>query len=147
MSPKSIENLPIYDAKKAILLSVTDNDCSRADRKEPDSCAVARACRRELHALDVRVHLGRVYVKTNKGSWTRYITPPALRSEIIAFDRGGTFAAGVFTLSAPQPTKQASGKRQGSNKRTVAKSLTKRRPPHVVKDVRLSITRHVADGL
>lgn len=137
MSRNSIDGLPIIDAKRPIKLHVTAADIGKADLKEPHNCAVARACRRDLHALEARIHLGRVYVKTNPGSWTRYITPKPMRAEIIAFDRGGHFEAGEFVLSAPSPNKLL-GKRRGTMTNTNKKKSQqkKRKSPHVVKNVR-----------
>jgi hypothetical protein len=137
MALKTIEGLPILDAKKAVTLIINDNDINKADPKEPKDCAVARACRRGLHVKEVRVHLGRVYLRQNEGNWLRYMTPRYLRSEIIAFDRGGKFAPGEYTLQAPGPSRRTK-KAQGSKKSKTAHSnrKTKRRSPHVVTDVR-----------
>ena len=49
------------------------------------------------------------------------------------------FEPGTFTLSAPQPTKRVTGKRQGTSRQRVAKGVTggkKRAAYHVVKNVR-----------
>ena len=132
-----IDGLPVLNAKKPITLTINSNDIAKADRKEPLDCAVARACRRELHAKEVKVHLGRVYVRMNEGSWTRYMTPKSMRDEIIAFDRGGDFAPGTFTLPPPTPSKAANGKRQGGKTKPKKRSAGKKRmPPHVVANVR-----------
>jgi len=131
-----IDGKPVIDAKRSITLNITPGDIAKADRKEPADCAVARACRRDLHAKEVRVHLGRVYVRMNEGNWQRFMTPKSLRSEIIAFDRGGTFEPGSFVLPAPQPSKRASGKRQGSVPKKPSRRNGKNRVRHVVTDVR-----------
>lgn len=89
MAIKAIDGLPVLDAKRAIKLTVSSADIRKGDLKRPDDCAFARACRRELHVKEARVHLGRIYLRTNDTNWLRYQTPRALRSEIIAFDRGG----------------------------------------------------------
>lgn len=136
MALKAIDGKPVFDAKKPITLNITPNDIAKADRKESADCAVARACRRELHAKEVRVHLGRVYVRMNEGNWQRFLTPRSLRSEIIAFDRGGSFEPGKFVLPAPHPAKQASGKRQGSPTRKTGRRTGKQSVRHVVTDVR-----------
>lgn len=133
MKIKVIDGLPVIDAKRPLTLHVLKSDVAKADVKEPAGCAVARACRRELHVEEARIHLGRVYLRSNKGNWTRYITPKSMRAEIIAFDRGGTFEPGEFVLHVPQPTKQL-GKSTGGGKNT--KHPKKRRPPHVVTNVR-----------
>lgn len=137
MSLTNIDGLPIMDAKKPVKLIINDNDINKADPKEPKDCAVARACRRGLHVKEVRVHLGRVYLRQNEGNWVRYMTPRYLRSEIIAFDRGGKFVPGEYTLQAPGPSRRTK-KAQGSkkSKSRPVKSKTKRRAPHVVTDVR-----------
>lgn len=131
---KDIEGLPVFDAKRAVKLHITKGDITKADVKEPAGCAVARACRRELSAFEARVHLSRVYIRTNEGNWLRYITPKNLRQEIIAFDRGGSFLPGEFILSAPQPSKVL-GKRSGG-KKPGRKTGKKRRSYVKVKDVR-----------
>ncbi len=134
MRVTSIDDMPVLNAKRAIKITVTPKDVAGADPKHPDSCAFANACKREMHVKEVRVHLGRVYLRTNDQNWVRYMTPKSLRSEIIAFDRGGKFVSGEFRLSAPEPSK-STGKRQGSNKKRRGTGK-KRRVPHVVTDVR-----------
>jgi len=138
MSLKDIDGKPIINAKKPITIHINKNDISKADIKEPADCAVARACRRELHVKEVRVHLGRVYLRANEGNWTRYVTPKALRAEIIAFDRGGAFEPGEYELKAIPPSKAPTGKAQGSlkNKTRPKKLHKKRAKPHVVTNVR-----------
>jgi hypothetical protein len=134
MAIKGIEGLPVIDARKPLQLHITPGDINRADIKEPHNCAVARACKRELHVIEARIHLSRVYLKTNKGSWTRYFTPDALRAEIIAFDRGGSFEPGEFTLKVPIPSKKL-GKRRGSMTSTNSQRK-RRREYHSTSNVR-----------
>lgn len=140
MSLKSIDGLPVMDAKHGITITVTEADVAKADVKRPEGCAAARAINREMHALEARVHLGRVYVKTNKDHWVRFMTPRSLRGEIIAFDRGGTFEPGEYTLYAPSPKERLTGKRAGGPDKTSRSarraSGPKRRPPTIVKNVR-----------
>lgn len=137
MKIKAIDGKPVFDAKKAIVLDVSKNDVDKADPKEPADCAVARACRRQLHAKEVRVHLARVYVRMNEGNWTRYQTPAAMRSEIIAFDRGGAFSPGEYQLRPITPSEQISNKRKRPGPRKNRKVPQKRKAPHVVTNVRI----------
>lgn len=142
MNIKAIDGKPVLNAKHAVTLKISASDVARADRKEPALCAVARACRRQILAKEVRVHLGRVYMRMNEGNWQRFLTPRSLRSEIIAFDRGGSFEPGTFVLSAPSSQKkEATGKRQGSPYNHKQKrdnpNRKKRARPHVVTDVRV----------
>ncbi len=137
MGLKDIDGKPIFDAKKSIRIEVNNNDISRADRKEPADCAMARACRRSLHAKEVRVHLGRVYVRQNEGNWQRYLTSPALRTEIISFDRGGGFQSGEYVLRAPQATKRlGADSRKRLKRKRKSGSKTRQAPKHIFKDVR-----------
>lgn len=137
MGLKTIDGLPVFDAKKPIKLHVTSADIRNADKKKPNSCAVAKACYRELHAKEVRVHLSRVYVRTNDMNWQRYMTPVNMRQEIVAFDRGGKFAPGEYHIMKPNPAKKT-GKQQGSttNQSPKPKKKGKNREYHRITDVR-----------
>jgi hypothetical protein len=131
----SIDGLPVIDAKKPFKLEVSPSDVKTASKKLPNACAVAKACQRELHAEEVRVHLSRVYVRLNTKHWLRYVTPKSMRTEIIAFDRGGKFVPGVFHMAAPQPSKRL-GPKDNGGKSTKPKKGPKRLFA-VVRDVRL----------
>ena len=136
---KLIDGLPIKNAAQSLLIHITGPDVKSARPKRPDFCVVALAIKREMRAKEVRVHLGRVYVRTTASSWTRYITPGSLRAEIISFDRGGRFALGVHTLGVV-PASKSTGKTQGAKKKPGAPRFTgtghKRRAYHAVRDVR-----------
>lgn len=140
-----IDGLPIIDAKRPLTLTITETDIAKANTKAPNGCAVARACARQLHVKEARVHLGRIYLRTNDSNWVRYQTPNRLRSEIIAFDRGGRFAAGDYHMRQIAPSQRANGKRQGGNmdaakdatrRKATRKTPNKRAPYHLVTDVR-----------
>jgi hypothetical protein len=126
-----IDGVPVEDAAKPVKLHITKADVNKGNNKDPGGCAAAQACMRELGAEAARVHIGRTYLKLGK-KWVRFHTPPALRSEIIAFDRGGTFEPGEYYLAPMQPTKKA-GKRQGSkagDRRATRKAPAKARAKH-----------------
>lgn len=133
MALKDIDGLPVVDAKAPLKITITAQDISNADRKDPAHCVAALACKREHHVQEVRVHLSRVYTRTNKGNWQRYIVPRELRDEIIAYDRGGRFQPAEFVLAAPQPSKRSGAKRKRGPGLTKGK---KRKTPHVVTNVR-----------
>lgn len=135
---RSIDGLPVVDAKGIVQISVKQCDIDKADIKEPSNCAVARACRRELHAKEVRVHLTRVYIKSNEGNWVRYQTPPAMRSEIIAFDRGGSFEEGAFALRPVGATKRVGSQytKKYRGKKYPLTGKRKRSAPRVLTNVR-----------
>ena len=136
MALKSIDNIPIIDAKHPVVLHITKNDCKNADPKEPASCAAARTIKRELKAIDCRVHLGRIYIRRNEGNWQRYKTPKALRTEIIAFDRGGAFEPGDYELLPCKTNGKSQGTKPKFKHARLNKNRKKRRAPIVVKNVR-----------
>lgn len=133
--PREIDGKIIVDAKRSVTLHISKADVAKSDRKRPESCAAANCIKRELHAKEVRVHLSRVYIRTNEGNWQRYVTPDNLRSEIIAFDRGGSFAPGEYKLIPFQPSHRLAKKRK-SGKSGKFPQRGNRQKPHVVKDVR-----------
>jgi hypothetical protein len=92
----------VINAKTSVVITISKVDVERGDMKEPESCAAALACQRQLHAAETRIHIGRCYLLID-GVWKRYQTSPALRNEIIAFDRGGTFEPGEYTLKRINP--------------------------------------------
>src|SRR5689334_17574200 len=133
----NIDNLPVQDARKPMMLTITKEDCKNGDPKHPQTCAAARALQREFRAKEVRVHLSRVYIKTTPDKWTRYTVPKSLRSEIIAFDRGGAFAPGEYYLQAARPSIRLGSKRKKPSKRNGTHPQRGRRASrHMVVDVR-----------
>ena len=133
---RSIGGLPVVDAKRPLTLKVTKTDIAKAADgiQKPDKCAVARACYRELHVIEARVHLSRVYLRTNDSNWVRYKTPAAMRDEIIAFDRGGAFEPAEFYL-APCPPAAKLGQPSRGRTNTVT---GKKRRQHTLTNVRSS---------
>lgn len=118
MKTRTIEGLPVRDAKKPILLHITDSDVKKGKVKNPGSCAAAVACKRELGASEAHVHKTRTYLRFN-GHWVRYMTPGSLQAEIVAFDRGGTFEPGEHRLGkmpTHRNTKTGPKKRRGRKK-------------------------------
>lgn len=125
-----INGLPVVDAKRSITLHITEGDIRKGKVKKPNACAAALACKRQLHCTEARVHIGRTYVRFN-GKWHRYLTSKDLRTEIVAFDRGGTFEPGNYALLKMQPSRKydtGRGQKTGKGK--------KRGRHHVLTDVR-----------
>jgi hypothetical protein len=94
---KMSDGLPIISATKPVTIIITASDCRLGKVKEPESCAAAKAALRLKGCTEARVHLGRTYLKIGR-KWLKYMTPDSLRSEIVAFDRGGSFSPGEYTL-------------------------------------------------
>ena len=147
MSKKLIEmdGLPVLDAKKPLRLEVMREDIRSANKKAPNSCAVAKACTRAMGVKGVKVHLSRLYINTDDKSWTRYLVSGAMRSEIIAYDRGGKFMPGVYNLMVPSKckrlgVKQTDRKRDRSIVPEVKNPAKKLRAYSHVTNVRATIT-------
>jgi hypothetical protein len=131
---KTIQAYPVKNATKPLVLAILPSDIEQATRKDPATCAIACAARRSFGTDEVRIHLSRIYVRVGK-EWRRYMTPDSLRSEIIAFDRGGSFSPGEHWLATPPPAKRT-GKRQGSDTASSGGRGKKRRAYHYTDDVR-----------
>ncbi len=110
-----INGLPVIDAKRPLTITVKRLDIARAQPLEPDRCAMARACYRELRCLEVRVFRTRCYIRTNDHNWVRYITPSSLRDETIAFDRGGRMEPGEHRLGVPTGSNALGSQRRGGH--------------------------------
>jgi hypothetical protein len=98
-----IKGVKVEDAKRKITLAVTEEDVRLGTLKQARSCAAANAICRQTGATEARVHASRAYIKQG-GKWLRFTVPLAMRSEIIAFDRGGDFAPGEYILTPVQPS-------------------------------------------
>ncbi len=97
MKALKIEGKTVQDAKKPMHITITREDVRAGAKKDASDCAAAQALMRQEHCQAARVHASRTYIKKG-GKWTRYATPPALRSEVVAFDRGGKFEPGEYQL-------------------------------------------------
>lgn len=121
------EGSQVVDAGAPVDVTVTPHDIASSRSKAPNNCAVAKACKRLQEVEDVRVHLTRTFLKVGN-RWYRFRTPTAIRQEIIAFDRGGSFEPGTYTL-LPVPTTDRLG---NSRNKSPGPKLTKGKKRHVV---------------
>jgi hypothetical protein len=128
-----IKGIPVIDSKKPVTIEITSRDIENGDAKDPGNCAMARACKRARHATAAKVHLTRTYLKVD-GKWLRFRTPDSLRAEIIAFDRGGKFAPGEYTLALMPPALKLGARKK--DPRPTRKRGKKRRAYHAVANVR-----------
>lgn len=102
----SIGGKPVVDAARAVTLHISAMDTKKGGVKDPGACAAALAAMREIpNCTAARIHLGRAYIfNEKKKHWIRFKTPEALRGEIIAFDRGGSFEPGEYKLAPMSPS-------------------------------------------
>lgn len=83
----------VVDASTPILVSVTKKDSAAGRRKDPNQCALAKACMREQKADGAIIGLGSSYIiKGDKA--IRYRTGQSIGREITSFDRHQDFAEG-----------------------------------------------------
>jgi hypothetical protein len=135
-----INGKKVVDATKPIIIHITPRDAIEGANKNPSSCAAARAVKRDVaECVSARVHIGRVYVETPT-KWIRYQTPDALRTEIIAFDRGGTFEPGNYKLQIPfsagAHSPGAGKKRENSKTKSPRRTLIAKVKRHEVTGIR-----------
>lgn len=133
-----INGLPVKDATQKVHIKIAPQDCKFGSSKEPGMCAAAKACLRQVpKCSEARVHISRTYLRIGD-HWLRFMTPSALRGEIVTFDRGGKFEAGDYTLNPlPKSMLLSRGKRTGAKPKFKRGRPGKHRAsPHRVHGVR-----------
>ncbi len=128
----TIDGLPVFDAGKSITVEILPEDIRKGRARSPGACAAALACKRYFKTKEAFVNVGRTYIR-QKDHWLRYLTTGALRSEIVAVDRGGKFSPGEYTLLKPQPSRAQDTSRDKGGR---SKPKVKRFPYHLTADVR-----------
>lgn len=99
-------DLPVKDAKRDLVLHITEEDIGGSKRKDGDYCAAANALCRQENFSTARVHKTMTYVMHKDGTVSRYMTPKSLYLELMIFDRGGRMQAGDYKLEAPRGIKK-----------------------------------------
>ena len=136
----------VVDATKPAKITITPKDIAKGDNKNPSGCAAAVAAQHSIeNCISARVHVGPVYIEQAK-QWVRYNTSDALRTEIIAFDRGGKFEPGEYTLrpiSANETTEGRARKRGEKNRSQPDRNKAKKRNRVLIAKVK----RHEVTGI
>lgn len=121
----------IVDATESIQISVEKQDVTKGVKKSPGSCALARACVRDLKVDGAYINIGFSYV-VDGDTAVRFKTPVTVGREITSFDRHHDFATGKdYTLSKVSPAsrlglrKRPPGK-HGGHKTKVKKPMLHR---------------------
>ena len=137
-----LRGFDVRDADHPITLAIKKVDARGADRKNPERCVIARACKRDMEDVkEALVHLSRVYVRRGGDNyWTRYQLPRVLRTEVIVFDRGGQAfqSEDVYDLRPPTPGNSLGGSHRKAHPPTGPKLKTNRSPSHYTENVRVS---------
>jgi hypothetical protein len=133
----------VVDAKRSAMIHITAKDVKEGNNKNPSSCAAAKAAKHSLSCLSARVHIKRVYIE-KKDKWLRFETPDALRTEIIAFDKGGSFQPGDYKLRAIMPSATTERRREVDHDR----HLRKKSNQHPRKKLLVAkVKRHSVTGI
>jgi hypothetical protein len=122
-----IDGEPVTDAVNRIRVDVTADDIRRGEPLNPNSCAIARACMRQLpRVVAAKVHKGRLYLKMEgQKQWRRWSVPEYATREIVAYDRGGKMIPQRMDFDPP-PIKVLPMYRKGNNPRKANKHRTGR---------------------
>lgn len=102
----------VVDAKEGVTVAVTKADSRAGRKKDPQSCALAKACVRTKICDAAVIGIGNSYLI--KGSVaTRYKTSIAVAREVTSFDRHQDFAAGKdYLLSKISPGQRIGERRK-----------------------------------
>jgi hypothetical protein len=132
---KGIYGLPVFDAKRDLVLHITQNDIAGGKKADSDYCVAANALCRQEGFKTARVHKTMTYVYHKDGTVSRYVTPQSLYMEIMIYDRGGKMEAGDHILKAPKGSSRLGHheKPRGPHKDKTGKL---KRPAHLVPSVR-----------
>jgi hypothetical protein len=103
----------VVDAKSPIRLNVTKADNVSGRKKDPQGCALAKACVRQLKADGAIINISTSYIIEGDVA-TRYETSETVAREITSFDRHQDFAEGKdYLLAAITPTRRFGARRDG----------------------------------
>lgn len=103
----------LVDAKKDIKTEVTKADTKSATVRNHKACAMAVACKRKGNLDGVIMSISTAYLVKGDTA-TRYMVPPSVSREIVAFDRDAVFELGEYVLKAPGKTNKLGYGRHGT---------------------------------
>lgn len=104
----------VADADKDVTTHVSDENVSMASLKAHRSCALAQACKQKK-GVDAAIISRSTAFLVHGTHATRYLLSTPAMKEIMAFDRGGSFSPGDYTLKVPAKS-QRLGAYRSSNK-------------------------------
>lgn len=92
----NVEN--VIDAKGNARIEVTKGDCNSKAVRSHGECAMAVACKRQLHLDGVIISRSVAYLVKGKTA-RRFMLPPSVSREVVSFDRGAGFEPGTYELA------------------------------------------------
>lgn len=96
--------VPMVEAKRPLMLEVTEGDSNKGAAKNSKECAFAIACKRQVPGVRKAHFFRGVAWLEYPDKLVRFILPPSMQKEIVAFDRGAFVAPGTYRLVRPSPT-------------------------------------------
>lgn len=98
-----IDGAPVANSMVRLRVNITKADIEKGQPLNPNACAIARACLREVkNVVAAKVHKGRLYLKfEGQERWRRWTVPEYATREIVAYDRGGRFVPQQIDFSPP----------------------------------------------
>lgn len=125
----------VRDSRRTIVIRVKPIDTTSGRKKDPESCALVRACVRERIADAAIIGIGHAWLIKGKVA-TRYKTSVGVGREITSFDRHQDFAPGTDYKLSKIPPSARMGKYKGE-----------RGPHKAVRDVSKTVVHkhHTAD--
>ena len=123
----------LYDASRPLILTINAKDIKGAKPGDEMHCAAANAICRQEHVSKAMVCKTKTYVWHNDGTVERFVTPKALRTEIMIFDRHGQMAGGDYRLAPPPASQKLGYSKPTGPKATTGKPRT---PQHIIENVR-----------
>ncbi len=128
----------VVDSKISILVTVSKADTTSGRKKDPEQCALAKACVRQKLADGAIIGLTRSFL-IRGGTAIRFMNAEAISREITSFDRHHDFAAGRnYRLAkiCPKATIEAVQERDKRRCRTKHYDPTKKYEVHKTAFVR-----------
>lgn len=133
---KRIDGQPVANGHRRIRVKVTAADIKDGAPLNPNSCAIARACIRQVpNVTAAKVHLGRLYLLfAGHARWQRWFVPEYATREIVAFDRGGRFVPQEIDFQPPPV--EILARYRSPKKSAPSKGKRRRSIRHLTQDVR-----------
>lgn len=129
--PRSVKRLfpnikECYDSDRPVDVDVSNIDVRDSKPLDPTECAVAKAFKREMHVDAAIIGISSSYLIQGKTA-IRFHTPTSVRTELISFDRHGSFEPGHYYLIPQTRNHQLGARKSGSEKKETTDHSPKRK--------------------
>ena len=112
-----LPSVPIVDATDELQLDIRYTDAKFAENRNPEKCAVARACLRSCGGKLLGVKIGAGIALLHFGDRiVRFVVSSETRKMVKAYDAVGFFPSGVKAKLLPPPATKKIGARKGEKK-------------------------------